>query len=117
VPLWPNPGRGGVFDKSKLTPRQLGVSTVRAGTAERTCKNLLPTYAPTQQSHVLAQALTFSRCMRTHGATSFPDPESDGAIRIPHAMENSPAYLAALNFCVRKYGVPPPPSPAGAGRS
>ena len=51
--------------------------------------------------------------MRAHGAASFPDPESSGAIVIPHAMENSPAYLAALHFCLHKYGVPPPPSPTG----
>jgi hypothetical protein len=31
-------------------------------------------------------------------------------------MENSPAYLAALHFCLHRYGVPPPPIPAG-GRS
>ena len=43
----------------------------------------------------------------------FPDPESNGAIVIPHAMENSPTYLAALHFCIQKYGVPPAPSPAG----
>jgi hypothetical protein len=54
--------------------------------------------------------------MRVDGATSFPDPESNGAIVIPHQMENTPAYLTALHFCVHKYGVPPPPSPAG-GRS
>ena len=52
--------------------------------------------------------------MRAHGSTNFPDPESNGAIRIPHAIENSPMYLAALNFCIHKYGVPPPPPAAGA---
>jgi len=53
--------------------------------------------------------------MRAHGAANFPDPESDGAITIPHAMENSPAYLAALNFCLHKYGAPPPPRSPGKG--
>jgi hypothetical protein len=113
VPLWPDPGSGGSFDKSELTPHQLGVGSLQIGTAERACRSLLPTYSATQQSHVLAQALRFSRCMRAHGATSFPDPESNGAIRIPDAMENSPAYLAALHFCLHEYGAPPPPSPAG----
>ncbi len=113
VPLWPDPESSGAFDKSKLTPHQLGASSLQVGTAQKACKSLLPTYSVRQQSHVLAQALRFSRCMRTHGATSFPDPESNGAIVIPHAMQNSPAYLAALRFCVHKYGVPPPPSPAG----
>jgi hypothetical protein len=115
VALWPDPDASGRFDKSKLSPRQLGVSSSKAGVAAPACRTLLPTYSVTQQSQVLAQALRFSRCMRTHGSTNFPDPESNGAIRIPHAMENSPVYLAALHFCIHKYGVPPPPSPAGGG--
>lgn len=111
VPLWPEPQSSGRFDKSKLTPQQLGAGSSQIAAAERACKSLLPTYVATgQQSHFVAQALRFSRCMRGHGATNFPDPQSNGAIVIPHAMENSPAYLAALNFCVHKYGVPPPPS-------
>jgi hypothetical protein len=73
----------------------------------------MPTYSANPQPHVLAEALRFSRCMRAHGTANFPDPESNGAIAIPHAMENSPTYLAALHFCIHKYGVPPPPSPAG----
>jgi hypothetical protein len=113
VPLWPAPENSGAFDKSKLTPQQLGVSNLQIGTAEKACKSLLPTYSTAQQSHVLAQALRFSRCMRADGVENFPDPESSGAIIIPHAMENSPAYLAALHFCIHKYGVPPPPSPGG----
>jgi hypothetical protein len=116
VPLWPDPESRGVFDKSKLTPNQLGVGSWQIAAAQRACKSLLPTYSATLQPHALTQALQFSRCMRAHGATSFPDPESNGAIVIPHAMESSPAYLAALHFCVHKYGVPPPPSPAdGSG--
>ena len=116
VPLWPDPDSNGRFDKSKLTPSQLGVSMAKAGAAQHACRALLPTYPASEQPQDLAQALRFSRCMRAHGSPNFPDPESNGAIRIPHAMENSPAYLAALNFCIHKYGVPPPP-PAGAARS
>jgi hypothetical protein len=111
VPLWPEPESSGRFDKSKLTPHHLAVGSSQIAAAERACKTLLPTYsATTQQSHVVAQALRFSRCMRAHGATNFPDPRSNGAIVIPHTTENSPAYLAALNLCVHKYGVPPPPN-------
>jgi hypothetical protein len=79
VPLWPRPESSGRFDKSKLTPHQLGVGSSQIAAAERACKTLLPTYsATTQQSHVVAQALRFSRCMRAHGATNFPDPRSNG---------------------------------------
>jgi hypothetical protein len=113
VPLWPDPESSGAFDKSKLTPNELGVGSSEIASAERACKSALPTYsAAPQPPHIVAQALRFSRCMRARGATSFPDPESYGAIIIPHAMEDSPAYLAALDFCVHTYGVPPPPSPA-----
>jgi len=119
VPLWPAPESNGSYEKSELTPSQLGVSSSQIAAGERACKSLLPTptYSVSQRSHVLAQALRFSRCMRAHGATNFPDPENNGAIVIPHAMENTPTYLAALNLCERKYGVPPPPLPTGEGRS
>lgn len=112
VPLWPDPESSGAFDKSKLTPDQLGVSSSQIGIAQKACRSLVPTYSATPQPHVLAEALRFSRCMRAQGATSFPDPESSGAIAIPHSMESSPTYLAALHFCLHKYGAPPPPSPA-----
>ena len=116
VPLWPDPESSGSPGQSPLTLRQLRVSSSQLAAAEQACKSLLPTSSLTQQSpHVLAQALRFSQCMRAHGATTFPDPETNGAITIPHAMENSPAYLAALGFCLHKYGAPPPPSPAGKG--
>jgi len=109
VPLWPDPGSSGAFDKSALTPQSLGASSSQIGAAQKACKSLAPTYSSTPQPQVLAQALTFSHCMRTQGAVNVPDPEANGAIVIPHAMESSPAYLAALHFCIHKYGVPPPP--------
>ena len=115
VPLWPDAESNGAFDKSKLTPQQLGVGAAQIGTAQKACRSLAPSYSATTQPHVLAEALRFSRCMRAHGAAHFPDPESNGAIVIPHAMESSPAYLAALSFCIHKYGVPPAPSSAGRG--
>ncbi len=117
VSLWPDPDSSGRFDKSKLTPGQLRVTSVKAGTVAHACRTLFPTYSAGQQTQVVTQALRFSVCMRAHGSTNFPDPERNGAIMIPHAMENSPVYLAALHFCIHKYGVPPPPTPAGGGRS
>jgi hypothetical protein len=114
VRLWPAPGSDGQFDKSKLTPHQLGVSSLQALAAQRACRSSLPTYSATEgSSQVVTAALRFSRCMRAHGSTRFPDPKADGAIVIPHAMESSPVYLTALHTCIRKDGVPPPPSPAG----
>ena len=43
-----------------------------------------------------------------------PDPESNGAIVIPHAMESSPAYLAALSVSAcRSTGCLRPLAPLG----
>jgi hypothetical protein len=114
VPLWPDPGSSGASGQAPLTLHQLDVSSSQLASAERACRSLLPTPSPSHASpHALAQALTFSRCMRTHGVSDFPDPESDGALVIPHALENSATYLAALHVCERTYGVPPPPGSAG----
>jgi hypothetical protein len=113
VPLWPDPGSSGSSAQAPLTLHQLDVTSSQLAAAQQACRSLLPAHAPTRSSpHALAQALRFSRCMRAHGATDFPDPESDGALVIPHAMENAPTYLAALHVCLRTYGAPPPPSSA-----
>jgi hypothetical protein len=110
VALWPDPDGTGP-SAAPLTLRQLGVSSSQLAAAEQACRSLVPTAAATRQSpHLLAQALRFSQCMRAHRITNFPDPESNGAITIPHAMESSPVYLTALRFCLRTH---PPPSPAG----
>ena len=58
-------------------------------------------------AQALAQALSFSRCMRAHGITGFPDPkEAGGQISItmrvgPRSNLNphSPRYQAAQNAC------------------
>ena len=113
VRRWPAPDSDGQFDKSKLTPQQLGVNSVQVAAAQRACRSSLPAYSVSEaSSQVVTAALKFSRCMRAHGSTNFPDPKANGAIVIPHAMENSPVYLATLHTCIRKYGVPPPPSGA-----
>ena len=49
VPLWPDPESSGAFDKSKLTPHQLGVSSLQIVTAEKACRSLAPTYSATEQ--------------------------------------------------------------------
>jgi hypothetical protein len=66
----------------------------------------------------LQQALAYSRCMRSHGITNFPDPaenngsaNSNGAtvvgvtIAIPAGIDtSSPAYLSASNACTKRTG-------------
>jgi hypothetical protein len=58
-------------------------------------------------------ALAFSRCMRAHGITAFPDPNSQGQIGISGGPgtgidRNSPQFKAAMEAC--RPLLPPPPS-------
>jgi hypothetical protein len=113
VPAFPDPDSGGAIPKVSL--QQLGVGDAQLQAAQQACKSLWPTISAAQQQRVSAQALRFSRCMRNHGITDFPDPDSNGGIRIPDSVENAPGYGAVLNACKP---FPPPPNlgpPGGSG--
>jgi len=110
VPGWPDPNSYGGFDKSKLTQQQLGAGSAQVHAAQLACQHLLPksSVAEQQTQRIVAQALRFSRCMRDHGITNFPDPDSNGGIRIPDSLQDNggPRYGAALKAC---QPFPPPP--------
>ncbi len=117
VPNWPDPTSSGAFDKSKLTSQQLGASTSKVQAAQHACSHLLPnggngpSAAQVQQEKV--QALEFSRCVRSHGVPTFPDPDSTGRIpeRWPGVDQGSPTFEAANRAC-GKYRPPYVPSNA-----
>jgi hypothetical protein len=118
VPNWPDPNSSGVFDKSKLSSRQLGASSSRVQAAQGVCQHLLPNGgsgpSPAQVQQVKAQALAFSRCVRSHGLPNFPDPTSDGRIPDPASVgidQGSPKFQAANQAC-RRYRPPYMPSNA-----
>jgi hypothetical protein len=52
-------------------------------------------------SHAQQEALDFSRCMRSHGVSHFPDPAASGGFDLSVAGINSssPAFLAAQTAC------------------
>jgi hypothetical protein len=108
VPNWPDPGSSGAFDKTKLTPQQVGATTAQIQAAQAACNHLLPSggrgpnAAQAQQSK--AQGLAFSRCVRSHGVPSFPDPDSSGRIPDPATVgvdQGSPKFQAANRACGR----------------
>ena len=80
---WPDPNRGGVFDKSKL--QQLGVTPSRVRAIEDgACARLLPDgggqQSAKQKRARFAGALAFARCMRARGFPGFPDPTNQGQL-------------------------------------
>lgn len=118
VPNWPDPNSSGVFDKSKLTLQQLGVSSSRLQAAQSACNHLLPngssgpSAARLQQER--AQGLAFARCVRSHRLPNFPDPGSDGRIPDPASVgidQGSPKFKAANVACAKNR---PPYIPSNA---
>jgi hypothetical protein len=115
---WPDPNSNGTFDKTKLTLQALGVSASRLAAAQATCRHLAPNGGqPPNQSQLeqaRAQALSYSRCVRTHGVSNFPDPASSGRIPDPATVgidQGSPAFESANQAC-GKYRPPYMPSNA-----
>ena len=80
--------------------------------ATKACQGILP--APSgngpqetaqQKRTRLADALSFARCMRSHGVTSFPDPTAQGDLSIEmvqaHGVDvHSPAVLRVVQACL-----------------
>jgi hypothetical protein len=106
VPNYPDPGSDGTIPKESL--QQLGVSLRRYQAAQGACRSFLPNGGggptPAQLQQERAQALTFARCVRSHGVPSFPDPDSTGRIPDPATAginQGSPAFEAANRACAR----------------
>lgn len=58
---------------------------------------------PTSSQSTNSQVLAFSHCMRSHGVSSFPDPDSSGKLPKPELVDarrsNSPRFDAANSAC------------------
>ena len=75
--------------------------------ANNACKPLLPPHralSPAQQAAARAQALKYARCMRAHGISDFPDPNSQGNFQIQASAgsgldPNNPRFQAANKAC------------------
>jgi hypothetical protein len=116
VSKFPDPSSSGAIPKVGL--QQLGVSTARFQVAQRACRHLLPNggagpdAAQLQQARALA--LSYARCVRSHGVPNFPDPGSDSRIPDPATVgidQGSPKFEAANQAC-SKYRPPYMPSNA-----
>ena len=109
VPNFPDANSSGVFPKEG--PPQLGVSVSDFRAAGAACAYLSPKRPGSpeetaQQTHTrLADALSFARCMRGHGVTSFPDPNAQGDLSVEMVQAqnvdvHSPAVLRDVNACL-----------------
>jgi hypothetical protein len=112
VPTFPDPDPSS--DNTKVTSaQQLGVSSSQLQAAQTACQHLLPPGADDQfpaaeVQQLLPGMLSFSRCMRSHGLPSFPDPTTDSQGRpefpvsdagFSHDQTHSPQFDAAMQEC------------------
>jgi hypothetical protein len=133
VPEFPEPTEGRLlFHSSNHNGHVSGFNPESAQfqAAQKACAKLAPNGgkppSPAEQAKAQEQALKFSRCMRTHGVPSFPDPEflhGGGAVRVrlggkkggPSGIDpNSPKFQAAQKACFSIMGGPkggPGPGP------
>jgi hypothetical protein len=110
VPGFPDPdSTGGIPKPQVVAAAEANPSEFNAATDA--CKNLLPTggLAPPQTAQQLATQLadwlSFARCIRGHGVTSFPDPTAQGELTIAmvqaHGIDpHSPSVVRTMHACL-----------------
>jgi len=110
VTAFPDPGNTGQIPKLQVVAaRQQNPS--RFDAADSDCRRLLPNESlgtpetPQQQHARLVDALSFARCMRSHGVTRFPDPTSQGQLTVEMVQAqgidvHSPAVLRVVQMCL-----------------
>lgn len=110
VPHFPDPPAPG-SNSSGIIPDSAyqGVSQSTVDAAKSACQHLLPNggqVSPAQQQQMLSQAVTYAKCMRSHGVPNFPDPQGNvkgvvSPISLQHSGvdTNSTQYQRASQAC------------------
>jgi hypothetical protein len=104
VPDYPDPTSSGKLPSA--TPQQLGVSSAQDEVAQNACLHLLPNGdgGPSQAQVQLDRnsLLPYTRCMRSHGVSNFPDPDTRGHLDVGAGTDvpvNTPQFQRAFQAC------------------
>jgi hypothetical protein len=104
---YPDPVVSGSGNSAKVTisPGNANPNSPAFKSADRECHHFLPNGgqqgSPAGSSALQrAQDLRFADCMRSHGITSFPDPDHDGVFTLPATIsQQAPAFVRAARAC------------------
>jgi hypothetical protein len=119
---FPDPNAQGQIQISGGPNSDLSPNNPTFQKAQNACQSKLPKPTPAQQAQALQSALKMSQCMRAHGITDFPDPQTQGGGRISISLHgspgsdlnpNDPAFQAAQKVCMPN--APRLPSKQGSG--
>ena len=111
---FPDPDSQGNFALPKSGPgTKFDPKSPQFKAANNACKSLMPggQMDPAQQAAAQAQALKYAKCMRAHGISDFPDPNSQGGFEgaVPKGSSSdldphNPRFQAANKACQRGNG-------------
>jgi hypothetical protein len=104
---FPDPNPQGGLELNAGSGTGLDPKSPRFKAAWSACRPLLPAQqamSPAQQAAAKAQALKYAQCMRAHGISDFPDPNSQGQLQIQaqpgsDLNPNNPRFQAANKAC------------------
>lgn len=108
VPNFPDPISSEGIPKDRIIAL---VGSPQFAVAQKACKHVAPPdglgpqTTPQPTSTRLADALSFAKCVRSHGVTSFPDPTARGQLSVEMVQAQgidarSPAVLHAVQACL-----------------
>jgi hypothetical protein len=124
---FPDPSSQGGIALNGGPGSDLNPSSPRFKAANNACKPLLPpqkAMSPAQQAAAKAQALKYAQCMRAHGISDFPDPNSQGGIALspkpggdldPHNPRFQAANKACQHYLPGNGGSPSTNTSGGSG--
>ncbi len=110
---FPDPGSNGAISISgRGSSGDLNPNNPTFERAQKACQSKLPQPSPAQQAQALKGALAMAKCMRAHGISDFPDPQSGPGGRIAISLHGSsdsdlnpsdPAFQAAQKACMSDF--------------
>jgi hypothetical protein len=101
----PVPGPGGYQFRIRISPgSDLNPHSPRYQAADTACKAYSPqgNLTPAQKAAANAKALKYVQCMRSHGISSYPDPNGQGTLIVsagPGINPYSPQFRRAEHAC------------------
>jgi hypothetical protein len=109
VPSFPDPNSQGnfLYHADEVNGQKVEVHSPQYNSANKACTHLLPNggqSTPAEMEALVAQALRYVNCLRTHGIPNIPDPtRSNGNVGISFAhtglSPDSPRLQAAMKAC------------------
>jgi hypothetical protein len=117
VPDFPDPNSSGALAISGGPGSHLNPNSAQFRKAQSKCQKLMPAPTAAQEAQAMASGLKLAECMRAHGITDFPDPNSSGQMQISSSPgsnlnPDNPQFQTAQKACGGNLPVPP----KGAGK-